>query len=443
MSEARSVALVSLGCPKNLVDSENLVAALVAGGFRVLREPEEADLVLVNTCGFLEAAREESVEAIRGAAALKRKGVKGVLVAGCMVPRHRAEIARAVPGVDAFVDFADYPRIDELVDRVLPRDGPPTFMEARRHMDAALTPAHYAYLKISEGCNHTCSFCIIPDIRGRMRSRPVDDLVRRAEALAARGVKELVLIAQDSTAYGADLYGGVRLTRLLERLDGVEGLEWIRLMYAYPTEVRDELAGVLAAGRRVLPYLDMPIQHASDRILRRMRRGYTRRDVERAVERLRAAHPGMALRTTVIVGFPGETEEDFEELLELVRRVHFDRLGAFCYSREPGSRADGLEGHLPEEVKQERYHRLMSLQQELAFQANRHLPGASESVLLDWADPTGRHARGRTRRDAPEVDAAVRVRGDRLRAGDLVPVQITGTEGYDLTAAARSTGMAV
>ena len=429
-----TVSFISLGCPKNLVDSEGLVSTLLSKGFRVLSEPHDADLVIVNTCGFLAASRQESVNAIRDAVSLKDGGVKGVLVAGCMVGNYKDQLDAQAPGVDRYVPFVDYGKIDELAGELLGDRAPATFTVERRRIDAALTPGHYAYLKISEGCNHTCAFCVIPDIRGPMRSVPEVDLVTRARMLAERGVKEISVIAQDSTVYGTDLYGENRTASLMRKLDQVDGLRWIRLMYAYPTEVGDELIDILANGTRVLPYLDVPIQHAADSVLHRMRRGYGRDRLTQMVDDLRANVPDVALRTTVIVGFPGETDADFEELLDFARTSRFDRLGAFRYSLEEGSRAADLDEQVSDDVKDDRYHRLMSLQQEIAFAANGARLGTREEVLLDAAAQDGRPAVARSRRDAPEVDASVLIDDPALSPGDLVPVEITGASGYDLRA---------
>lgn len=435
--QKHTVSFVSLGCPKNLVDSENLVSTLLSRGFRVLNDPADADIVVVNTCGFLGASRDESVGAIREAVALKESGVKGVLVAGCMVGNYKDQIAREAPGVDRYVPFVDYGQIDRIVEDLLPKDASPDFTVERRRIDAALTPAHYGYLKISEGCNHTCAFCVIPDIRGPMRSVPEDDLVARARTMAARGVKELVLIAQDSTVYGTDIYGENRTARLLRRLDQVEGIEWIRLMYAYPTEVREELADAIAGGSRLLPYLDVPVQHASDAVLKRMRRGYGRQRLTDMIATLRDRIPQIALRTTVIVGFPGETEDDFDQLVDFVRESRFDRLGAFKYSNEEGSRAADLDQQVPEEVKDERYHRLMATQQEIAFAANAARVGTTETVLVDAPAADGRPALARSRRDAPEVDAGVLIDDPTLKSGDLASVEIREASGYDLVAVSK------
>ncbi len=433
MKTRRTVSLVSLGCPKNLVDSEGLVGTLLSNDFRVVHDPAESEVVIVNTCGFLDASRKESLDAIRQAVSLKAtKGVQGVLVAGCMVGNYKELLEKEAPGVDGLVGFGDYHRIDRIVEGLVPSHAAPEFGAERRRVDAALTPRHYAYLKISEGCDHTCAFCVIPSIRGPMRSVPIEDLVERARVLAARGVRELNVVAQDSTVYGADVYGELRLPALLKRLDAVEGLDWIRLLYAYPTEVTDELIAVLASGKRVLPWLDVPIQHASDAVLARMHRGHGRAVLERLVERLRRSHASFAIRTTVIVGFPGETEQDFSALLDFLRFARFERLGAFRYSQEPGSPAALLDGQVPDEVKDERWHRLMQLQQDLAFEAARTRIGTIMDVLVDAAKEGPRPARCRSWLDAPEIDAGVLVDDASLKAGERVQVRITEARGYDL-----------
>jgi ribosomal protein S12 methylthiotransferase len=435
LKNRRTVSLVSLGCPKNLVDSEGLVSTLLSNDFRVVTEPKESEVVIVNTCGFLDASRKESLDVIKGAVALKRTaGVKGVLVAGCMVGNYRSLLEAEAPGVDRLVGFDDYGRIDRIVDGLFPADAAPTFHVERRRMDVSLTPGHYAYLKISEGCNHTCSFCVIPSIRGKMTSVPTEELVLRAKGLAARGVKELVLIAQDSTLYGADLYGEVRLDRLLKRLDAIEGIRWIRLMYAYPTEVKGPLIDAMAASSKVVPYLDVPIQHANDRVLKRMLRAYGRSLLEDMVGALRDRIPGVALRTTVIAGFPGETDAEFADLADFLKRAEFDRLGCFTYSQEEGSAASALGAQVPEDVKAARRDLLMKQQQEIAFRKTAAKVGTTFEVLIDAAAENGRPARARAPFDAPEVDCNVLLDDATAKAGDLVRVLATAAEGYDLRA---------
>ena len=434
MKNRRTVSLISLGCPKNLVDSENIVSTLMSNDFRIVTEPKEAEVVIVNTCGFLDASRKESLDVIKNAVAMKRDGVAGVLVAGCMVGNYRELLEQEAPGVDRLVGFDDYGRIDRIVDGLFPAESAPTFHVERRRMDVSLTPAHFAYLKISEGCNHTCSFCVIPSIRGKMKSVPTEELVIRAKGLASRGVKEIVLIAQDSTLYGADLYGDVRLDRLLKRLDTVEGLRWIRLMYAYPTEVKAPLIEAMASCKKVVPYLDVPIQHANDRVLKRMLRAYGRSLLEDMIGALRSRMPSIALRTTVIVGFPGETDEEFEDLADFLKKAEFDRLGCFAYSQEEGSAAAELGAQVPEAVKAARRERLMLLQQEIAFKKTAAKVGTTFEALIDVAAENGRPARARATFDAPEVDCSVLLDDPTLKAGELLRVTATAAEGYDLRA---------
>ncbi len=390
--------------------------------------------MVVNTCGFLEASRAESLDTIRRAVDLKSKGVARVIVAGCMVGNYRDILEREAPGVDRYLPFVDYAQLDKIADEVLPPRGRSSFMVERRRADISLSPAHFSWLKISEGCNHTCSFCVIPSIRGPMRSFPEDDLVRRAEHLVDKGVQEINLIAQDSTVYGTDLYGENRVVRLLERLDRIERLLWVRLMYAYPTEVTPAMMDLLAGGSRIVPYLDVPVQHASDAVLKRMRRGYGRKDLDRLVSGLRQRRPDFTLRTTVIVGFPGETDEEFGELLDFIRSARFRHLGAFAYSREPGSRADDLPGHLPDSVKQARLDEVVRLQQSIAFESRDRRLGESALVLVDAASADGEPARARSVMEAPEIDSHILIDGGPVNAGDLLQVRIRERRGYDLVA---------
>ncbi|NLE37686.1 MAG: 30S ribosomal protein S12 methylthiotransferase RimO, partial [Pirellulaceae bacterium] len=350
-------AVISLGCPKNLVDSEQMLGRLRAAGYRWVDNPDGADLVLINTCGFLDVAREESLAVIRQMSELKQRGrLGGIVVAGCMAQRDGASLLEACPDIDQLVGLFARDDIAEAARRVTePADGQseadrllfaeqPAGAMADDHREP-LTPPHVAYLKIAEGCDRQCAFCSIPSIRGHYTSKPLEQVVVEAEQLADRGVRELVLIAQDTSYYGRDLEGGPRLAALLRRLDQIEGLAWIRLMYLYPRDLDDEVLDAIGSGRRILPYLDIPLQHVSDEVLRRMRRGVTRDQTEALIDRLRERIPGVVLRTTMMVGFPGETEAQFEELLEFVRRRRFDRLGAFAYRREPGTPSDELDGH--------------------------------------------------------------------------------------------------
>src|SRR5579871_2718632 len=368
-------AFVSLGCPKNLVDSERMLGKLAQDGFTLTPDADGADVVVVNTCGFIEPARQESLGVIREMHDLKKQGrVGAVVVAGCLAERKGDELLREVPEVDHIVGVFGREEITQVVDRAVAqrREQRSLFRPApvRALEDTArlrITPRHYAYLKISEGCDRLCTFCAIPSMRGKHVTKPIEEVVREARELAADGVRELIVVAQDTTYYGMDLYGRVRLAELLRELDGVDGLEWIRILYAYPINFTDELIETLADARKIIPYLDMPLQHINDQMLKRMQRRVSRAATEDLLGRLRAALPALVLRTTFIVGFPGETETQFEELVAFARATRFERVGVFPYSFEPGTPATRLEGHLPEEVKLERQQRLMAAQQEVAF----------------------------------------------------------------------------
>jgi ribosomal protein S12 methylthiotransferase len=442
-------AFVSLGCPKNLVDSERMLGRLAQAGYAPVPDAEGADVVVINTCGFIEPARQESLGVIREMLALKEAGKVGrVVVAGCLAERKKEQLLEEVPGVDQVVGVFGREEIDQVVDRAL-RDRAEQrtlFRPAPVHaqQDTArlrATPRHYAYLKISEGCDRLCTFCAIPGMRGKHVTKPMEEVVREARELVEDGVRELILVAQDTTYYGLDLYGRVRLAELLGRLDDLDGVDWIRVLYAYPIHFTDELIDILAGARKIVPYLDLPLQHINDRILKRMQRRVDRAGTEELLERLRSRIPGLALRTTFIVGFPGETEAEFEELLAFARAQRFERVGVFPYSLEPGTPAARLPDHLPEEVKLERRDRLMEAQQEVAFSWSRRQVGRELNVLVDGPDlEVPNHVVGRSYADAPDIDASVRVKGKGLKAGDFVRVKVVGADGYDLVARAIGTG---
>ncbi len=453
-------AFVSLGCPKNLVDSERMLGKLAQDGYALTPDADGADVVVVNTCGFIEPARQESLSVIREMLDLKRRGrVGAVVVAGCLAERKKEDLLAEVPEVDHVVGVFGREEIGEVVGRVTNRspvslrnrvsetaEQRSLFRPAPVHAleDTArlrLTPRHYAYLKISEGCDRTCTFCAIPGMRGKHVTKPIEEVLREARELIDDGVRELILVAQDTTYYGLDLYGRVRLAELLRELDRVDGLDWVRVLYAYPIHFDAELIETLATAKKVLPYLDMPLQHINDRVLKRMQRRVNRAATEELLAKLRAAIPGLALRTTLIVGFPGETDAEFEELLAFVERAKFERLGVFPYSFEPGTPATRLDGHLPEEVKSERRDRLMAAQQEIAFAWAREQVGKELEVIVDAPDPeVPNHAVARGYADAPDIDCVVRVKGKRMRPGDLVRAKVTAADGYDLAARAVGAG---
>ena len=428
------VAVVSLGCPKALVDTEKMLALLAEAGCLVCAPEEAADVILINTCAFIAPARDESLAAIRRAVALKRRGpVRRVVVAGCLPQREGRKLLDAEGGIDAVVGVFDRTRIVEAVTA-----GQVPFVRVGRRPSPCqddrgrfrLTGRHTAYLRIAEGCGAGCSFCTIPALRGPLRSKPAERVLDEARELAADGAVELNLIAQDTTAYGADLPGGTDLAGLLERLDAVESVRWLRVMYAHPARVTDRLLDALARCRRVAAYLDLPIQHVSDSVLEAMGRGYGRRDVEELLEKLRRRVAGIALRTTLMVGFPGEGPGEFKELADFVRTQRLDAVGVFTYCPEPGTRAAGLPGRPPAGASRRRRDRLMRLQQEIAFAANAAKVGSEVEVLVDGVDPAGRCV-GRHPGQAPDVDSVCILRQPRP-AGRIVPAKVVACDGYDL-----------
>jgi ribosomal protein S12 methylthiotransferase len=437
----------SLGCPKNRLDSEVMLGSLALDGYAIAERIEDADVVVVNTCSFIESAREESIQAILDVADLRESGrLRALVVAGCMPQRYGAELAKELPEVDAFVGTGAFQEIAPILEETLAGRGRGIYIEAgRSHLydDRAprllIGPRHTAYLKISEGCDRVCAFCAIPGIRGAFQSRRPESVVAEAAQLAAAGVRELNLVAQDATAFGKDLPGRPSLAGLLRALDEVEGLAWIRQLYLYPTAVTDELVDVLASGRRVLPYVDVPLQHASDRVLRAMKRGATEARQRALVEKLRARIPGLTLRTTFIVGFPGETDDDFERLCDFVRELRFDRVGVFRYSDEEGTAAHAYADPVPRAVARRRHRELVAIQRGIMAEDLQKLVGCEREVLVDQG---GRSAgRGRFASQAPEIDGVVFLQAAKtgpgagpLAAGELRRVRLTGVRGADLEA---------
>lgn len=436
-----SYAFISLGCPKNLVDSERMLGKLAQDGYALQPDADGADVVVVNTCGFIEPARQESLGVIREMLALKKAGrVGSVVVAGCMAERQREVLLENVPEVDQIVGVFGREEIVEVVDRAVAhvteqrsvfRPAPVRALEDTARL--RITPRHYAYLKISEGCDRLCTYCAIPMMRGKHVTKPIEEVVKEARELVADGVRELIIVAQDTTYYGFDLYGRSRLADLLQELDAVDGLEWIRVLYVYPEHVSDELLDTLAGATKIIPYLDMPLQHINDRVLRRMVRRVDRDATEKLIARMRKSLPTLAMRTTFIVGFPGETEAEYEELKQFVRDQKFERAGVFPYSLEPGTPAEKLDGHMPEAVKQARVAGIMEVQQQVAFDWAGRQIGNEMDVIIDGPDPEfASHFRGRTYADSPDIDCEVRVKGKNLRPGDFVTVKVTAADGYDL-----------
>jgi len=406
-------------------------------------EGQQADLVIVNTCGFIDAARQESCDVIEEMIERKRAGtIKGVVVAGCLAERQQDLLLEQFPEVDQVVGVFGREEIARVSERILGgldeqrtlfRPAPVQAQDDRARL--RITPRHMAYLKVSEGCDRLCTFCAIPYMRGKHITKPIERVVEEARELAGDGVRELILVAQDMTYYGVDLYGRPRLAELLRELDEVKELDWIRILYNYPSYFTDELYEVLGSAKRIIPYLDMPLQHINDRLLKVMNRRHTRAETEAIIGRLRATMPRLVLRTTFIVGFPGETEAEFQELLDFVVETGFERLGVFSYSFEPDTPAAKLPHQLPEKLKTERRDRVMAVQQPIAESFNRTLVGRTLDVLIDAPAPEGKNLwLGRTYADAPDVDGLTLVPGPDLRPGDLVSCKIQQAQGYDLVA---------
>lgn len=440
-------SFISLGCPKNLVDSERMLGLLRDDGYELVSEPAESDFVVVNTCAFIDNARQESMQTIDRMLELKRQGkIKGVIVSGCLAEREKDQLLRARPEIDSLVGVFGREEIAHMADRIV--DGleeqrtvfrPAPIRALRDTERLRITPEHFAYLKISEGCDRLCTFCAIPKMRGKHASKPREIVIEEAKQLADSGVRELIVVAQDTTYYGLDLYGQTELASLLDELQRISGIEWIRLMYFYPMYIDDRLIDTIAGASKILPYIDMPLQHISENMLKRMARRVSPSATRELVHKLRERIDALVFRTTFIAGFPGETEEDVEELASFIAEARFERLGVFTYSFEPDTPAARLPDHLPDHVKTLRRDRLMSVQQQVAFDWCRRQIGNAHEVLIDKEIDAERNVwLGRTYADAPDVDASVFVTGRKkhpLAMGQIVPVEIVGHRDYDLIAA--------
>lgn len=435
----KKVLFISLGCDKNLVDSEMMLGMLAKSGYEFTDDEREADIVVVNTCCFIGDAKEESINTILEIAELKKSGdIEMLVVAGCLAQRYREEIQEEIPEVDAIIGTMAIDEVVSTLDEIARgiRQNHYKSLEEKPLTNVGrvvTTGGHYAYLKIAEGCDKHCTYCIIPKVRGNYRSVPMESLVREAEELADRGVKELILVAQETTLYGTDIYGRKALPELLHRLCGISGLYWIRLLYCYPEEIDDELIRTIKEEKKICHYLDLPIQHASDPILRKMGRRTDRRQLQGVIDRLRREIPDICLRTTLITGFPGETVEDHEELMEFIDCMEFDRLGVFTYSQEEDTPAAVMPEQIPEEVKQERQAQLMELQQEIAFEAAERMAGEVVTAMIEGKVADENAYVARTYKDAPNVDGYLFVNtGRELMTGDFVRVRITASYEYDL-----------
>ncbi len=442
MNEAIRVSLISLGCARNLVDSEVLLGHVVEEGLQVVKEPGDADVVVVNTCGFIDTAKQESIDTILAVAKLKDEGdLKGVIAVGCLAQRYGEELRQQVPELDAVFGLSDYSGVPAVVRKIVngserrwvaPVDGGKPKGPRSDTKRFLLTPKSFAYLRISEGCDHTCTFCAIPKMRGRNRSKPIDVLVEEARNLAAAGVQELVVVAEDSTAYGLDTTRKRQIHVLLEQLGEVEGIRWIRLMYAYPHTVAPELTTFLREHPKAVKYLDIPIQHISGPMLKAMKRGVSGEQVRGILDRLRDEVPGIAVRSTLIAGFPGETEADFAAARDLVTSYRFERLGVFPYSQEEGTPAFDMPGQVPQKVAEARVAELMELQRGVMRAFHRSLVGRTLPVLVDGYDADAKRVVGRTWADAPEVDGRVLLPKGCAEPGQMVDVTITKAHDYEV-----------
>lgn len=436
-----NIFFVSLGCDKNLVDSEMMITSLRKNSFVLTDDIEDADVIVVNTCCFIGDAKEESINTLIEMGGYKEGRCKLLVAAGCLAQRYHNEIKEDIPEVDLIVGTMGYEDLSEKINEALGGKG---VLESLKDIDYLPTPltdrdsmsgGYYAYLKIAEGCDKCCTYCVIPKVRGHYRSVPMDNLIAQAKHLVANGAKELILVAQETTLYGKDIYGEKSLPKLLEELSKIDELKWIRILYCYPEEITDELISAIKNLPKVCHYLDMPIQHGSDDVLRRMGRWTNREQIEKTVAKLREEIPDIALRTTLITGFPGETEDDFEQVKEFVKKMEFDRLGVFTYSREEDTPAAEMDGQIDEEVKEARRDEIMQIQQDIAFDKSNSRVGEIYEVMIEGRLPDEGVYIARTYMDAPDVDGYVFIQSDyNLDSGDFVKVEVTRSDEYDLIA---------
>ncbi|MCY7486563.1 30S ribosomal protein S12 methylthiotransferase RimO [Paenibacillus alvei] len=432
------IKIVTLGCDKNLVDSEIMSGLIYERGYELVENEEDATVIIVNTCGFIDAAKEESVNTILRLADLKETAeLKALIVSGCLTQRYKEQLLDEMPEIDGIVGTGDFDKINDIVDEALQgskpiRVGNPVFDYDRILPRKVATPRYTAYVKIAEGCDNNCTFCSIPIMRGKFRSRTMESILAEVALLAEQGVKEISLIAQDSTNYGVDLYDGFKLPELMNKVSEIPGVEWVRLHYAYPGFFTEELMDTIASNPKICKYIDMPLQHSEDSILKRMRRPGRQRDSRELVNKIRERIPGVALRTSIIVGFPGETDEDFDRLCDFIREMKFDRLGVFTYSSEEDTPATRLPDHVPDEVKEWRANTLMEIQRQVSKEVSEKRIGDILEVLVERYDGRNDVFIGRSQFDAPEIDGEVFISGQPLSIGEIAKVRITHALEFDL-----------
>lgn len=434
----KKIGVVSLGCPKNLVDSEIMLGLLKKSEFEITSDKKKADIIIVNTCGFIETAKQESVNTILEMAQAKSRNCELLIVTGCMAERYREQIMQQIPEVDAVLGTGNYSEIADIIDKAYGGEKAVAYgkLEEKAYLEnerVLTTGKGYAYLKIAEGCDNCCTYCIIPSLRGHYRSRKLEDITAEAARLAQAGIREIILVAQDTTRYGTDIYKERKLVELLRQLSAISGIDWIRLLYCYPEEIDAALIREIADNDKVVKYMDIPVQHASDKILKRMGRRGTRDEVARLLTDLKTAVPGISLRTSLIVGFPGEDEEDFEQLRAFVGEMQFDRLGVFTYSKEEDTPAAGFPDQVPKRLKEKRQKALMLLQQEIMLEKNRQRLGRQYKTIVEGVADDGIFYYGRTYAEAPDIDGTIYFTSpEPLSAGEFVDVKILNTDDYDL-----------
>lgn len=434
-----NIGMVSLGCAKNQTDSETMMGLLAGDGHRLVTDPEVADIIIVNTCGFIESAKQESIDTILEMAEYKKRRCRALIVTGCLAERYNSEVLKEMPEIDGLLGVGDYPKIAEIINSVIDGDKPALYGHMNDDLEEGLprvlsTPSYTAYLKISEGCDNNCTYCAIPKIRGRYRSRRMEDILEEAYALAESGVKELIVIAQDTTRYGIDIYGEYSLDKLLTKLCEIDKIEWIRVHYFYTEAVTEKLIDVFAKEEKLCNYIDMPIQHINNTMLRRMARRTNRSEIEKTISLMREKMPDVVIRTSLIVGFPGETEEQFLELLEFVKTVKFDRMGVFSYSQEEDTPAAEFPDQIDEDVKQRRLDIIMSEQQKISLEKNKQKLGKVFEVIAEGYDEECFLYYGRSRGDSIGVDGRVYFAAeDEVKLGEIVNVEILDCDEYDLT----------
>lgn len=433
------IGVVSLGCPKNRVDSEIMLGILGSRGYEIVADPKDAHIIIVNTCAFIDDAKEESIDTVLEMAQYKEQNCRYLIMTGCLAERYNEEIMEELPEVDAVVGTGDYHRIADAIKSVEMGEKPVLYGHIDDHIPEGYprmvsTGGHTAYLKIADGCDNKCTYCIIPKLRGKYRSRPAEDIIAEAKELADSGVKEVILIAQDTTRYGYDLTGHEGLSELLRELAKISGLHWIRVHYMYPESITDSMIDVFAEEEKVVKYMDIPIQHINNRVLKRMGRHNTKEKTQELVKKLRERVPGITIRTTLIAGFPGETEEEFAELCDFVREAEFEKLGAFAYSVEEGTAAAKLDGQLDEDIKRARQEKLMEIQSEISKELQRRRLGKTVEVICEGYDHDNLMYYGRSQADSLDVDGTVFfAASDEVNVGEFVKVKILDTDNYDCT----------